>query len=248
MIYLLFALLGLLAALLLNVLADDLPARARVRRPHCTQCDHGFAPAGWLALGRLMFQGGHCPQCGRATARRAVALELGLPLLFALLPLVFTRPGDLIFGALYTAILILIIITDLEHRLILHIVTFPSTLLALLGSFFVSHTNLKLALIGAVVGFVAFYLFFLLGQFLFGPGALGFGDVTLSMTMGAMLGFPYIVFALVIGILLGGAVSLLLVFTRRRARRSYIPYGPYLALGGLLMLWWGAEIFRWYIT
>ena len=55
--------------------------RGRVRRPHCTQCGHGFAPAGWLALGRLMFQVG-IAQCGQATARRAVALEIGLPFLF----------------------------------------------------------------------------------------------------------------------------------------------------------------------
>lgn len=248
MLPVLFALFGFVVGVVLNVLADDLPAKAGVHLPHCPQCDHRYGPAGWPALGRLLFYKGQCPQCGFPIRRRAVALEILLPLIFAYLPFVLTHLPTLFFVALYVAILILVIVIDLEHRLILHAVTFPATVLALAGSFFVNYTSFWLAVIGALSGFVIFLLFFLLGQFLFGPGALGFGDVTLSMTMGAMLGFPYIIFALVIGILIGGVFSLLLLLSRLRSRRSYMAYGPYLAIGGLIMVIWGPQLYHWYVT
>lgn len=248
MLNLLFAFIGFLGGGMLNVLADDLPRKKGVHRPRCPHCGYEYGPAGWLGTGRLLLQRGRCPQCERPVRRRAPLVEWVTALLFAYLPVVFERPEDLFFVALYVAVLVLVIVIDLEHRLILHVVTFPTTGLALLGSFFVSFTNPIWSVVGMITGFVVFFLFYLLGQKLFGPGALGFGDVTLSMTMGAMLGFPFIVFALVFGILIGGVISLALVLSRTRSRRSYIPYGPFLALGGMIMVVWGAQIVRWYIS
>ncbi len=243
----LFVFIGLVVAVVLNVLADDLPARVAPSAPRCPACRQTFRPSRWLALVRLV-RGGQCPHCGEPVGQRHLLVEILTPLVFAFLPSLLARPADLIFGAAYVAILILIIIIDLEHRLILHKVTFPSTALALVGSLFISHNNLLLALIGAALGFIIFFGLYLLGRQLFGPGALGFGDVTLSMTMGAMLGFPYIVFALVIGIVLGGLISFTLIVTGRLSMRSYVAYGPFLALAGIITVLWGESILSWYIT
>jgi leader peptidase (prepilin peptidase)/N-methyltransferase len=98
-----------------------------------------------------------------------------------------------------------------------------------------------------VTGFVIFFALYLLGGRLFGPGALGFGDVTLSMTLGAMLGLHRIIFALVFAILLGGLISLLLIATGRFNLRSRVAYGPFLAIAGLLMIAWGMDVLAWYI-
>jgi leader peptidase (prepilin peptidase)/N-methyltransferase len=175
-------------------------------------------------------------------------VELLTPLLFALLPLLVSETADLFFGALYIAILILVIVIDIEHRLILHVVTIPSTVLAIVGSYFISSNAPLMAVAGAVFGFVVFFAFYWFGQRLFGPGALGFGDVTLAMTMGAMLGFPYIVFALIIGILLGGLITFLLILSGRLSLRSSVAYGPFLALAGIITVVWGEQILRWYIS
>lgn len=179
---------------------------------------------------------------------RTLLVELITPLLFALLPLLVSDTADLVFGALYIAILILVIVIDIEHRLILHVVTIPSTVLAIVGSYFISSNAPLYAVAGAAFGFVVFFAFYWLGQRLFGPGALGFGDVTLAMTMGAMVGFPYIVFALVIGILLGGLITFLLILSGRLSLRSSVAYGPFLALAGIITVVWGEQILRWYIS
>jgi leader peptidase (prepilin peptidase) / N-methyltransferase len=243
---LVFALLGLLVGGLINVLADDLPARVRPRRPHCPDCDQAYNPSRWLALARLL-QGGKCPACGRAERRRTVVVEVATALAFVTLPSLISPYVNLVVYSAYIAILILVIVIDLEHRLILHVVTLPTTALALLASLFVDDNSLLSAVIGAAAGFILFYLAYLLGQRLFGPGALGFGDVTLAMTMGAMLGFHRIIFALVLGVLLGGLWSVYAILTGRMNRQTYFAYGPFLALAGIAIIFWGNRLLAWYL-
>lgn len=249
MLTLLFALIGLLVGGLLNVLADDLPRRQGVSRPHCPQCGYVYGPGQWLALGRLLSGRRGCPQCGLPFRRRPLLVEVATMAAFALLPLLFDTPFSLLLYAYHVAVLILVIVIDLEHRLILHVVTFPSTAVALIGSYFLDDgsNSLPSALLGMVTGFVIFYALYLLGQRLFGPGALGFGDVTLSMTLGAMLGLHRIIFALVFAILLGGVVSLLLIVSGRFSLRSRVAYGPFLAIAGLVMIGWGMAFLAWYV-
>lgn len=243
---LVFAVIGLLTGALINALADDLPLRQNPSVPHCMACGHRYGPGRWLALGRLLL-GNSCPQCGAVLKPRYPIVEILTTVIFTVLPSLLSEPADLLFGAAYIAILILIIVVDLEHRLILHKVTFPSTALALIGSLFISNNSLTLALLGAVAGFVIFYALYWLGKQLFGPGALGFGDVTLSMTLGAMVGFPYVLFALILGIILGGLISFGLIVSGRLSMRSYVAYGPFLALAGIITVVWGEQMLAWYI-
>lgn len=248
LVSLLYALLGLICGALINMLADELPARERPGRPRCIHCRYQYGPTRWLALGRRFWGGGRCPQCGLPTRRRALLVEVGTAGIFALLPFFLDYPADLLFSTVYVAILILVIITDLEHRLILHVVTVPGTFLALLGSVFVSNNSLLFALLGALLGFVVFFAFYWLGKTLFGPGALGFGDVTLATMMGAMVGFPTIVFALVLGIFLGGFLTFFLLVVGRLNLRSHVAYGPYLAVAGIVVVVWGEELVNWYLS
>ena len=153
-------------------------------------------------------------------------------------------------NSFYIAALILIIVIDLEHRLILDVMTYPLTVVALLLSMVVVdlENSIGLALLGAVVGFVIYYLFYLFGNVVFGEGALGFGDVKLAMLMGAMLGFHRIIFTLMLAIFLGGIISVVLLISRRMGRYSYAPYGQYLAIAAIVMLIWGVQFYRWYIV
>jgi leader peptidase (prepilin peptidase)/N-methyltransferase len=241
---LLFSLIGLLTGGLLNVLADDLPARIRPKRPHCPRCNHVQPVTHWLAVGRAL-QGG-CPNCGAQVRKRALFLEIGTALVFAALSSLVEPAFDLIIYSIYAAVLLLVIVIDIEHRLILHIVTLPTTLFALLVSGPLADNNILAAVLGAVVAFLFFYLIYWLGQRLFGAGAFGFGDVTLAMTMGAMFGLHQVVFALVLGVLLGGLWSVVGLASGRMTRYSHFAYGPFLAAGGLIILFWGSQLLEWY--
>jgi leader peptidase (prepilin peptidase)/N-methyltransferase len=250
MLNVLFGVIGLLVGGLLNALADDLPQRERPSLPHCPNpdCEYVYGPAGWLAVVRWMRGEKQCPQCGHPARRRPLLVETGTALLFAVLPWLIAPPVSLVVVAFYTAVLILIIIIDLENRLILDVVTLPVTAVALLCSFILPGINIISALLGAVLGFVLFLGIYWLAKVTFGPGAIGQGDVKLALLMGAMLGVPNILIALIMGILLGGVISGVLLATRLVKRNTYLPYGQYLAIAAIIMLLWGQTITEWLLS
>ena len=215
-----YALIGIVAGVIINALADYLPSSSTPLWPQ-------WAAWRW------------------SEGKRPLLVLAGTAVLYFLLPLWLTVPVNLFFNSLYIAILILVIVTDLEHRLIFNKVIYAGTALALAGSFFVTNdeNNIKLAIVGGIVGFVIFYALYWFANKLYGSGsiALGMGDVKLALMLGVMLGFHRIFFALFWGIVLGGVITLILLLSRRVTRQTALPYGQYLALAGIGMLIWGAD-------
>ncbi len=157
-----------------------------------------------------------------------------------------------------TAVFLLITIIDVEHRLILHVVSLPSILLVgAIGALHPSIGPLK-TLLGGVAGFGATFALFLLGAVFarwvadrrdqpLEEVAFGFGDVTLGTLIGVAVGWPGVVLALTIGVLAAGVFSLayLLWMLVRGRYQPYlpIPYGPFLILGALLVYLGGRDLF-----
>ena len=75
---------------------------------------------------------------------------------------------------------------------------------------------------------------------------MGGGDANLAAFIGLITGFPEVILALLITVLLGGAVSVILVLGRAKKLKSYIPYGVFLVAGGLAVLVFGQAILAWY--
>ncbi len=244
LLLIIWAFVGLLVGVLVNVLADDLPARRPIRRPHCPRCGYVYKPSAWLALTRR-FTAGTCPECGLPARNRLIITELSLIGLFMALAWFVEPVSNLVIYSVFVAVLVLVVVIDQEHRLVLHIVTFPTTAFALVASLILNDSGILLALVGAVVGFIFFFIAYLIGNKFFGQGALGFGDVTLAMMMGAMLGFQRIFFALVIGILLAGLWGGIALISGRMKRGSFFAYGPFLAIAGIVVVIWGNQLLRW---
>jgi len=156
--------------------------------------------------------------------------------------------AEFIFHALYSAAFALILITDLEHRLILNCVTYPAIVVGLVGSFFVPDLTWWSALIGGGIGLVFFFLAAVMGRALFGSGALGGGDVKLAAFVGVVTGFPLVIEAIVLTILIGALISLILLLTGIRGLRDHIPYGPFLVAGAAVTLLWGYRIATWVLA
>lgn len=265
----LLALLGGLVGVVINRAADNLPPPARrslAATPHCPYCNSDrtlLEQVGVLSFG---LKRDKCHVCGAPLSLRAPLVEITTAVLFAFFTERFPFGFYLIAVCFFTAVLVLILVIDVEHKLILNVVTFPATLVALgaspilLGGAQTTLNDLDLglvafALIGAVVGYVITYGIYLLG-FLFlqivnrkrsskvSTVAFGMGDVKLAGLLGALVGFPTIFYVLIYAILFGGAGALIAILLRIVQRRGYsafiaIPYGPYLILAG-----WGFLVFR----
>jgi len=238
----LFALLGLLVGGLVNQLGSDLPARRKLTRPHCPYCGRDRPWWQWLALPAYLVGRTRCPNCDAPIRWRYPLVEVGLATAYGYLWIVLGPSIKLLFYLIYAAIFALILVTDIERRLILNVVMFPAILLAIVASLVVPDIVLWNALVGGAVGLFAFLFLVVIGRIIFGSGALGEGDITLATFVGLITGFPLVVEALVLTTLIGAGASLILLITRVRGLRDYIPYGPFLIIGAVITLLWGYPI------
>ncbi len=144
----------------------------------------------------------------------------------------------MLLSGIYVLVLYLILLIDLQQQRIMNVVVFPATILALIASLMRGRETLSLALLGACAGFMFFSVLYWFGSKRYGRSALGFGDVKLAMLLGAMLGFQYVWPALVLGMLLAGLTSGLLLISGRARLRTTMPYGAFLAGAGIITLAW----------
>lgn len=209
---------GLMAGLTVNLLADWLP---RLGQTH-PQPASAHRPVRWIGVfGAGLLWPLFLDAYGQATALSAPADHWLLWFCFVLF--------------------LLILVIDLEHRRVLNVVVYPTALLALALSFFRADISPAGALAGGVTGFGLFLLLFTLR-----PGALGAGDVKLAGLIGLFVGFPGVFVALFAGIGLGGLAAAALLILRRAGRKSTMAYAPYLSTGAMVALLYGQMILHWY--
>jgi prepilin signal peptidase PulO-like enzyme (type II secretory pathway) len=147
----------------------------------------------------------------------------------------------------YTAVFAIVLVTDFERRLILNAVMYPAILFAAAAGFITPEMKWWSALAGGGIAFIFFLIVGIVGNAVFGPGALGGGDVKLALFIGLITGFPLVIEAMVLTIIIGAVISGFLFVTRLRKLRDYVPYGPFLVAGGLVTLLWGYTIAEWYV-
>ncbi len=242
---LVFLLLGILVGAVVNQLGSDLPARRAPTRPHCAYCGRERPWWQWLGLSAHLARRTGCPSCGGPLGVRRPLIEIGLGVCYGYLWLTLGPSVRLIAYLLYSAIFALILITDVERRLILNVVTYPAMVVGFAASFLVPGITWQSALVGGLVGLVFFFVVAAVGNHVYGSGAMGGGDVKLAGFVGLITGFPSVIVAIVLTLLIGGLVSLALVVLRVRRLDDYVPYGPFLVAGGMITLLWGPRIVAW---
>ncbi len=240
--------LGWLCGWVVNYLADTLPRTRRLSAPACSHCD---LPYPWLAY--LAF--GACPNCGHRRGMRPWLVQVAM---LAVSLYTWLKPHRMGYwlGILLLTYFLLVIVIDLEHRLILHPTSIVGAVLAF-GIGLWLH-GLVPTLLGALGGFAImlalYYLGVLFSKFrarrMRAQGleadeeeALGAGDVILAGILGLVLGWPLIWFGLLLGILLGGIVGILLLVAMlvrghygKQALMVFMPYGPYFVLAAFFIL------------
>lgn len=161
----------------------------------------------------------------------------GPPLLSAVLFAIFAFGISsfpvLLLRSVFVLVLVQVIFFDLEHRLILDRVMFPAIAVALVVSLFGKPWWAGIAT-GLGAGLV-FLLLALMGSAIFKAEAMGFGDVKLVVFIGLLLGWPQTLTGIFYGVVLAGLASIGVIILNRSVRGT-IAYGPYLAIGALIML------------
>lgn len=239
----LFFLLGLAIGSFLNLCIDRLPKRESILRPpsHCDVCQHRLRPLDLIPLLSYLYLRGRCRYCRASIHYRVPLVEVMTGLIFVLLWNHYGFSIELPLAMLFACLFIVILVIDLEHRLILNRVVYPAIVLAFLVLILTPNGGIISAVIGGVTGAGILLLLVLLF-----PGGMGMGDVKLAALIGLLVGFPQVFIVLLICFVSGGAVASGLLLTRLKGRKDPIPLAPFLTAGLITTVFYGEEIVRLY--
>jgi leader peptidase (prepilin peptidase)/N-methyltransferase len=236
---------GLIVGSFLNVVAYRLPLGESLVLPgsHCPSCNVPIKPydnvpvLGWLLLR------GHCRSCRTPISARYPLVEALTAALAVATVLIKHSASDIALGLVLVAVLVPVALIDFDRRIIPNKITLPAAIAAVAIGLALAPGKVPEQLIaGAAAG--GFLLVFALAY----PQGMGMGDVKLAAVLGLFLGRSVavaVLVAVVTGALLGAAMMARLGVAR--GRKTAIPFGPFLALGGIVALFAGPAIVHLYL-
>lgn len=235
------AVVGLIVGSYLNVVVYRLPRGLStvLSRSRCPICASPIRAYDNLPVVSFLLLRGRCRRCGAPIAWRYPLLELVTAALFVA---VFARfgftPGALV-AALFTGLMVVLAAIDAEHFLLPDRLTLPGIAVGLALQPWLPGGDWRGALLGAALGggvlLAVRGAWFLVRR----EEGMGLGDVKMLAMIGAFLGWQGAAVALFAAAVTGAAVGLTLIALRRGGARTQLPFGVFLALGGLVALFWG---------
>jgi leader peptidase (prepilin peptidase) / N-methyltransferase len=239
---------GLLGACIgsfLNVVVWRLPRNESVVRPRsrCPQCEteirslHNVPVLSWLALR------GRCAYCATPIPARYPLVEAATAALFVAVVAATGADRDAIIGLALVSVLVPVTLIDIDHRIIPNVITGIGAVAAIaLTAVLMPHALPERLLAGALAG--GGLLLVALAK----PGGMGIGDVKLAGVLGLFLGRA-VAPAIFVALLAGSATGAVIAARRGvgEARKTKVPFGPFLALGGMAGALAGTQLIAWYV-
>jgi leader peptidase (prepilin peptidase)/N-methyltransferase len=233
---------GLAVGSFLNVVAARLPLKRSIVSPGsaCPSCETAIAWYDNIPLVSYAVLRGRCRHCGVSISWRYPAVEAATAVLVACCALKFGFSWDFLVAAVFCAVLVAISATDLERQIIPNRIVLPATVVLLAAQ---TILDPSVEWIAAGLAAAAFFLVAALAY----PGGMGMGDVKLALLLGVVLGRTVAV-AVMIGMLSALVPSVAVIAKYGKAgRKMKIPFGPFLAIGGVTALFAGNAILDWYL-
>lgn len=239
-------LLGAVFGSFLNVVAFRLPRRESIVRPRsrCPSCGEPVRPYDNVPILSWLLLRGRCRSCSVRISPRYPLVEAGTALLCAAAVIANSGAAAIALSVALVLLLVPAALIDLEHRVIPNKLTAAGALLALaLGTALDPAGEPGRLIAGVAAGG------FLLIAALAYPGGMGMGDVKLAGVLGLFLGAavaPALLIALLSGVLLGAV--LIARNGASVARKTAVPFGPFLALGGIAAVFAGEPLVHLYVN
>lgn len=189
----------------------------------------------WIALR------GRCAACRTRISARYPAVELGTGLLSVLIAWRFGYSVALAAGLVFAWAMLALTFIDLDTQLLPDDITLPLLWLGLLVNAFGVYTDLRSAVMGAVAGYLVLWAVYWAFRLLAKKEGMGYGDFKLLAAAGAWTGWQVLPVVILVSAGLGAVIGPLVLWLSRKGTDTRIPFGPYLALGGIVGLLWGRQ-------
>lgn len=237
----------------LNVCVYRWPEGLSVLEPRRSFCPLCRTPIRWYdnlpVIGWLILRG-RCRSCAERISPQYPLVELLVAVTWAAAVVLYGFEVEALRAALFLTLLLGIGLTDARHMVIPDQFSLGGAAVGLLLAPLAGGITFRAALIGAVSGYVIFWLVMYLGEKAFRKPALGLGDVHMMAMVGAFVGVGGALLTIMLGSMLGVLIGVPATFARGRlqALGTYLPLGVFLAMAGAITLIWGEAIIGWYLN
>ncbi len=218
-----------------------------VPRSACPHCNHAISAWENIPVVSYLLLRGKCRSCGAAISPRYPIIEAVSGMLCAYAAWHFGFGWAAIGALLLIWALLALTAIDFDTQLLPDDITLPLLWAGLLFNLFGVYTGLQSAVLGAVTGYLVLWTVYWLFKLTTGKEGMGYGDFKLLAAMGAWLGWQMLPLIILLSSLVGAVVGITLIVALKHGRHVPIPFGPYLAGGGLIALFWGQTLTQGYL-
>ena len=216
---------------------------------HCPLCNHKIRAWENVPVLSYLFLGGKCSSCKTKISIRYPAVELVSGVLSGLVAIYFGATWLTLALLFFTWSLIALTLIDFDHQLIPDNITLPLIWLGLLVNTLDLGFGVTLrdAVIGAIAGYLVLWAFYWAFKLATGKEGMGYGDFKLLSALGAWMGWQSLLPTIILSSLVGAVIGIGMIVLRGRDKSAPMPFGPFLAGAGFIMIIWGPQLSAFYM-
>ena len=215
---------------------------------HCPKCGSAISPLQNIPVISYLFLRGKCAACAAPISLQYPLVELFSALFFVA---AYSQFGLTVAGGFTLAFcLLLLVLTgiDFQTQLLPDNLTYPLLWLGLIANTMGLYTDLTSAVFGAVAGYLVLWCVYWGFKLLTGKEGMGYGDFKLLAALGAWLGWQQLPLIILLSSLIGAIVGGIMIALASQEKQQPIAFGPYLAMAGLVAMFWGDAIVALYFN
>ena len=216
-------------------------------RSSCLHCGHQIKASENIPIISYLLLRGRCSACKSPISIRYPLVELMNGALIGLTSWQFGYTTATLFAWAFVFALVTLTFIDFDTQLLPDDITLPLLWLGLLFNLNSGFTDIKSAVIGAMAGYLALWSIYWLFKLIRGKEGMGYGDFKLLADIGAWFGWQMLPAVILLSSTLGAAIGIALIVLTKRSKEIPIPFGPFLAIGGIAALFFGPQLMHIYL-
>ena len=224
------------------------PFNLAVPGSHCPECRKPLSILENIPLLSYVALGGRCSGCRARISLRYPVIETLSAVLSVMVAWQFGPTVQMLAALLLTWSLLALSMIDMDCQLLPDVITLPMLWLGLIASVLTLFVDSDASILGVVFGYLSLWLVYWLFKLLTGKEGMGYGDFKLLAMLGAWLGWASLPMIILFSSVVGAVSGLGMILFLKRDHRLPIPFGPYLAAAGWLVLMWGDELNACYLA
>lgn len=226
--------------------SSDDPFNLVVPRSRCPSCGHMITALENIPVLSYLFLRGRCNNCQASISIRYPLIEVLTGILFAYSAFHFGWSAKALTTMILVGFLVPLIFIDIDKKLLPDNLVYPLLWVGLVVNLQQTYVPLDVAVIGALAGYLSLWSIFWLFKLITGKEGMGYGDFKLLAALGAWLGWKMLPLIIMLSSVVGAILGMLILYLSKKGREHTLPFGPYLAISGLIALFWGNEIISQY--